>query len=398
MKQALTSHLRGISIGVVLLVMLGLLAYVALRTGPLAPVEVRVVTIEKRSISPALFGIGTVDAQFTHKIGPIAAGRVKTVLVQPGDSVKAGELLGEMDPVDMDQRIVSLQAGRKRAEANLLAVQAQILEANARTQFAQSQAQRYEQLLAARSVSAEAAEAKRQELQIAQAALAAVRANQDASRQDLLRIDADIAALVQQRSHLRLVSPVNGLVTRRNADRGTTVVTGQAVVEVVEPSRLWIHVRFDQQRAQGLRAQLPAQVLLRSQGNTAIAGQVLRVEPHADAVTEEVLAKVVFSQQPQVPPPIGELAEVTVRLGALPAGPAAPNASIHRVDGRLGVWLVDAGDLRFAPVRTGASDLEGNVQILDGLSGGEQLVVYSFKALSAGSRIKLLDQVMGNKP
>ena len=398
MKQKLTSHLRGISIGAVLLLMLGLLTYVALRTGPLAPVAVRVITIEKRSISPALFGIGTVDAQFTHRIGPIAAGRVKAVLVQPGDSVKAGQQLGEMDPVDMDERIGSLQAGRKRAEANLLAVQAQMLEANVRTQFAQSQAQRYEQLLAARSVSAEAAEAKRQEWQIAQASQAAVRANQDASGQDLLRVDADIAALKQQRANLRLVSPVNGLVTRRNADRGTTVVAGQAVVEVVEPSRLWIHVRFDQQRSQGLRAQLPAQILLRSQGNTAVAGQVLRVEPHADAVTEEVLAKVVFTQQPQVLPPIGELAEVTVQMGALPAGPAVPNASIHRVDGRLGVWLVDAGDLRFAPVRTGASDLDGTVQILDGLAGGEQLVVYSFKALSAGSRIKLVDQIIGSKP
>lgn len=398
MKQALTSHLRSISIGAVLLLMLGLLAYVALRTGPLAPVPVRVITIEKRAISPSLFGIGTVDAQFTHRIGPVTAGRVKSVLVQPGDTVKAGQLLGEMDPVDMDQRIGSLDASRKRAEANLLAVQAQMLEANARTQFAQSQAQRYEQLLAARSVSAEATETKRQELQIAQATLAAVRANQDASRQDLLRAGADIAALKQQRANLRLVSPVNGLVTRRNADRGTTVVTGQAVVEVVEPSRLWIHVRFDQQRSHGLRAQLPARVLLRSQGNTAVAGQVLRVEPHADAVTEEVLAKVVFAQQPQVAPPIGELAEVTVQLGALPAGPAVPNASIHRVDGRLGVWLVDAGDLRFAPVRTGASDLDGNVQILDGLAGGEQLVVYSFKALSAGSRIKLVDQIIGTKP
>jgi HlyD family secretion protein len=398
MKQALASRLRSISIGAVLLIMLGLLAYVALRTGPLAPVSVHVVTIEKRSISPALFGIGTVEAQFTHRLGPVAAGRVKTVLVQPGDTVKTGQLLGEMDPVDMDERIGSLQASGKRAKANLLAVQAQLLEANARMQFAQSQAQRYEQLLAARSVSAEAAEAKRQEHEIAQATLAAVRANEDASRQELLRAGADIAALTQQRANLRLVSPVNGIVTRRNADRGTTVVAGQAVVEVVEPSRLWIHVRFDQQRAHGLHAQLPAQVLLRSQGNTPVAGQVLRVEPHADAVTEEVLAKVVFAQQPQVPPPIGELAEVTVQLGALAAGPAVPNASIHRVDGQLGVWLVYAGDLRYAPVRTGASDLDGNVQILEGLSGGEQLVVYSFKALSAGSRIKLVDQIIGKKP
>ncbi len=398
MKPAIASRLRGISIGVVLLLMVALLAYVALRTGPLAPIPVRVITIEKRAIHPALFGIGTVEAPFTHKIGPVTAGRVKSVRVEPGDSVKAGQLLGEMDPVDMDQRISALSAGRKRAEANLMTVQAQVLEANARTAFAQSQAQRYEQLLAARSVSTEATEAKRQELLIAQAAQAAVRANQDASRQDLLRADADMAGLAQQRANLRLLSPVSGLVTRRNADSGTTVVAGQAVVEVIEPSGLRIHVRFDQQRANGLRAQLPAQVLLRSQGNTPMAGQVLRVEPHADAVTEEVLAKVAFVQQPHTPPPIGELAEVTVALEPLASGPAVPNASIHRVDGEMGVWLVEDGDLRFAPVTIGASDLDGNVQVIDGIAGGEQLVVYSQKALSARSRIKLVDQLAGKKP
>lgn len=398
MKPYLASRLRGISIGVVLLLMVALLAYVALRTGPLAPIPVSVVTIEKRAIHPALFGIGTVEAPFTHKIGPVTAGRVKTVLVQPGDAVKAGQLLGEMDPVDMDQRISALSAGRKRAEANLLTVQAQVLEANARATFAHSQAQRYEQLLTTRAVSAEATEAKRQELQIAQAAQAAVRASQDASRQDLLRADADLAGLSQQRANLRLLSPINGLVTRRNADNGTTVVAGQAVVEVVEPSGLWIHVRFDQQRAHGLRAQLPAQVLLRSQGDTPLAGQVLRVEPHADAVTEEVLAKVAFVQRPHAVPPIGELAEITVALEPLASGPAVPNASIHRVDGQMGVWLVEDGDLRFAPVQIGASDLDGNVQIREGLKGGEQLVVYSQKGLTGRSRIKLVDQIVGKKP
>lgn len=398
MKNWLTSHGRGLSIGLVVLLMLGLLAYVALRAGPLAPVPVRLAEVEKRAISPALFGIGTVQARFTHKIGPIAAGRVKQVAVQAGDFVKAGQLLGEMDPVDLDERIGALDASRKRAEANLLAVQAQLLEADARAAFAQTQARRYDLLLAARSVSTEAAESKQQELKIAQASLAAVRANQDASRQELLRAGADHDALVRQRANLRLIAPVSGIVTRRDADRGTTVVAGQAVVEVVEPSSLWINVRFDQQRARGLDTQLPAQIVLRSHGGEPLAGRVLRIEPIADAVTEEVLAKVGFKQLPTALPPIGELAEVTVALAAHAPMPVVPNASVLRVDGKLGVWLVDAGDLRFAPVRTGASDLDGRVQVLEGLSGGEQVVVYSYKALDANSRIKVVDQIIEQKP
>jgi HlyD family secretion protein len=74
--------------------------------------------------------------------------------------------------------------------------------------------------------------------------------------------------------------------------------------------------------------------------------------------------------------------------------PVVLNASVQRVDGRLGVWVVEGGRLRFVAVRTGATDLDGRVQILDGLAGGERVVVYSRKALDAGSRIEVVDRIV----
>ncbi len=395
MKKFLLTHGRTLALAGVLVLLLGLLAYVALRAGPLAPVPVTLITVESREIEPALFGIGTVEARYTHKIGPTFAGRVKRVEVQTGDKVKAGQLLGEMDPVDLDDKIGAQEATLKRAEASVLAVEAQIQEVSARKAFAEIQAKRYEQLLVAHSVSEEGAQTKRQELQIAQASLAAVRANLDASRQDLVRARSDRDGLGRQRANLRLVSPVDGLVTRRDADPGTTVVAGQAVVEVVEPGSLWVSVRFDQQRAQGLVAPLPAQIVLRSRAGEVLAGRVSRIEPHADAVTEEVLAKVEFTKPSSTLPPIGELAEVTVALAPKEAMPVVPNASVQRVDGRLGVWLVEDASLQFVPVKTGATDLDGRVQIVQGLKGGERVVVYSHKVLDANSRIKIVDRIVG---
>lgn len=395
MKKFLSTHGRTLALAGVLVLLLGLLAYVALRAGPLAPVPVTLATVESREITPALFGIGTVEARYTHKIGPTFAGRIKRVEVQPGDHVKTGQLLGEIDPVDLDDKIGAQDAALKRAEASILAVEAQIQEVSARKSFAETQAKRYEQLLVVRAVSEESVEAKRQELQIAQASLSAARANLEASRQELARVRAERDGLIRQRANLRLVSPVDGLVTRRDADPGTTVIAGQAVVEVVEPGSIWINVRFDQQRALGLRAELPAQIVLRSQAGESRAGRVSRIEPHADSVTEEVLAKVAFDQRPQTLPPIGELAEVTVALAAQKSMPVVPNASVQRVDGCLGVWVVEDGSLRFVPVKTGATDLEGRVQILQGLSGGERVVVYSQKALDAHSRIKIVDRILG---
>ena len=56
--------------------LLVLFIYISLRSGPLASVPVTLATVENKSISPALFGIGTVEARYTYKIGPTFAGRV----------------------------------------------------------------------------------------------------------------------------------------------------------------------------------------------------------------------------------------------------------------------------------------------------------------------------------
>lgn len=398
MKTFFSIHRRTLTLLGVLVPLLGLFVYVALRSGPLAPVPVTLTTVARQAITPSLFGIGTVEARYTHKIGPTFAGRIKWVAVQPGDRVKAGQLLGEMDPIDLDDRIGAQDAALKRAEAAALAAQAQLREAGARAAFTEAQAGRYEKLLAARVVSEEGASIKRQESQVAEAAVAAARANLEAARQDQARLRAERDGLLRQRANLRLLAPVDGLVSRRDADPGTTVVAGQSVVEVVEPGSLWISVRFDQQRALGLRADLPARIVLRSQGGEVLSGRIARIEPHADAVTEEILAKAELTPLPRTPPPIGELAEVTVSMAALKPMPVVPNASIQRLDGRLGVWVVSEDALRFVTVSMGAADLDGRVQILEGLSGGERVVVYSRKALRTGSRIEVVDRIIGAKP
>ena len=398
MKNFFVVHGKTMALFGVLLVLVLLLGYVALQAGPLAPVPITVETVQVKALQPALFGMGTVEARVTHKIGPTVAGRIKRVDVQTGDVVKAGQVLGEMDPVDLDDKIAAQEAAIKRAQASVMAVEAQVQELTARKAFAEVQSKRYATLLVSQSVSEEGASIKRQELAIASASLAAVLANLDASGQESTRARADRDGLVRQRANLRLISPAAGIVSRRDADAGTTAVAGQAVVEVIERGSLWLSVRFDQQRAQGLAAQLPAQIVLRSRTGEAVAGRVVRLEPHADAVTEELLAKVEFSASPTVMPPIGELAEVTVALPAHAALPVVPNASIQRLDGRLGVWLLEQETLRFAPVKTGATDLQGLVQIVQGLSGGEQLVVYSRKALTANTRVTVVQQIASVAP
>ncbi|KQT10537.1 MULTISPECIES: efflux RND transporter periplasmic adaptor subunit [Bradyrhizobium] len=387
-------HRRTLALLAVIVPLLALFVYVALRSGPLAPVQVTVVPVESRPITPALFGVGTVEARFTYKIGPTAAGRIKRVDVNAGDRVHAGQLLGEMDPVDLDDRIMAQEAAIKRAEASVSAAEAQVQDALARQNYAEAQASRYERLWQTQVVSEAAIEGKRQDRQTTEAVLMAAKSNLDAYRHELLRTRNDREGLIQQRASLRLLAPVDGLVAVRHADPGTTLIAGQPVIEVIDPRQLWINVRFDQSGAAGLDADLPARIALRSRGNQ-LAGRVLRVEPVADAVTEETLAKIVFDTIPDPLPPIGELAEVTVALRPLPATPVIPNAAIQRVDGKPGVWRMINGNPRFTSVRFGAADLDGNIQVLEGLNDGDQVVAYSERMLSAQSRAHVVENIVG---
>ena len=359
--------------------LLALFAYVVVRTGPLAAVPVTATTVRAQAIAPALAGIGTVQARTTHRIGPTVAGRIARLDVQVGDAVKAGQVLGEMDPVDLDQRIGAQQAAIKGSEAALR-------QAQAKQVFAQTQARRYEQLLLVRSVSEESLATRQQELAVADAALAAAQA-------DALRLRAELQALRAQRGNLVLVAPAAGLVSVRDADPGTTVVAGQAVVEIIDPAGLWVDTRFDQISAGGLAAGLPARIVLRSRHGDNLAGHVLRIEPRADAVTEELLAKIVFEAPPSPLPPLGELAELTVQLPTLPEAPTIPNAALRTLAGQRGVWQLFDGGLRFTALELGRSDLAGNVQVQHGLAAGDRVVVYSATALGARSRVNVVERL-----
>ncbi|MDD2453465.1 MAG: efflux RND transporter periplasmic adaptor subunit [Aminobacteriaceae bacterium] len=373
----------------------GLFLYVMMRSGPLAPVPVTAAEVEKRSIAPALYGIGVVESGAVFRIGPTSPGRVKDVFVQVGDLVEAGQKIGVMDPVDLDQRTAAQRASISRLEAVVRAAGARTSETAAKKKYAEAQSKRYDNLLKAGAVSVDSAEAKRQERQVTASAWASSNADLQAARAELERARADLDALLSQKKNLDLVAPAPGLVSSRAAEPGTTVVAGQAVAEVIDIRDLRISVRFDQAMASGLRAGLPAEIVLRSRNGQVFSGTILRVEPIADPVTEELLAKAVFDAIPEVVPPLGELAEVTVTLPGLPDLPVVPDAALKRWNGSLGVWVIENGSIAFRPVKTGRRDLEGRVQIREGLKPGERVVAYSVKALTSKSRVKIYDTLEG---
>ena len=370
--------------------------FVVARSGPLAPTKVTITRVETGSLSSSLFGIGTVEARRSYFIGPTAAGRVKAVHVDVGEHVKAGQLLAEIDPVDLDERLRSLDASYARASSAVLAAEAQRKDVLARQMIASLNAKRYRDLGDKHFVSPSAVESKQQELTSAQAAVDASEANLQSARQEVVRLKADQDALRQQRNNLRLVAPVDGVLTSRDAEAGSTVVAGQSVLKLIEPSSLWVKVRLDQGRSRGLAAGQAASIALRSNPGMPLTGKVVRIEPVSDSVTEERITLITFDQ---IPPglSIGEMAEVTVQTAANQSGLTLPNAAIKQMPEGSGVWKLRDGKPVFVAIKLGTSTLDGSVQVLEGLGAGDEIIVFSERELSEGSRVKVVEQLAGQR-
>ena len=376
---------------ILLLVALIPVGWLLYSKGPLGPPKVTVTAVQQQSFKAGVFGIGTVDARLTYAIGPTQAGRVFKVFADQGDKVAAGKVLGEMDPVDLEQKVTGAAASVAKARSSLLAAEALVRDTASRRTLARTSAERYNALFKADALSREIVDVKNNEANAAQSAHESAQAAAEAARGEVARANADYAALISQRNNLQLVSPVDGLVVARDAEPGATVVAGQSVFRLIDPATLWIRTRIDQGRFQGIAVGQPAMIVLRSRPDKQLAGKVVRLEVQADSVTEERFVNVAFNEAPGVLP-LGELAEVTIDFPPVANALVVPAAAVKKQGKQNGVWLLEGSTLRFQPVEIGAQSLDGKIQILKGISLQDNVVVYSQQLLSDGMKVRAVKQ------
>lgn len=371
--------------------LLAIFAWVVLTQGPLAPVKVTVEKIHIGNLSDEVFGIGTVKARRSYNLAPTMTSRVKNVLVDQGDEVVAGQVLAEMDLVDLDDKLAGSQRVVEKTASAIQAGVAQVGEAQSRLKTITATATRYQALREGGFVSQEMFDAKLHEKNAAASALAAASANLAIARDEHARAQADARGIGKARAQTRLISPINGVVAVRLAESGSTVVGGQVVLQVVDPNSLWVETRIPQQQAGLVRVGQVAEVVLRSQPHAPVEGKVVRIDMVSDAVTEERIVNVSHSNANAS---IGEYAEVTLKLPDLNDTRSIPSAAVKRLDKVRGVWVLQKGEVVFKPVKIGFSTMDGRTQILDGLAEGDEVVVYSQQALREGLKVKVVSTLV----
>ncbi len=258
-----------------------------------------------------------------------------------------------------------------------------------RAKVATAGARRYAELRTQGFVSQEAVDAKSHDANAANAAVDAAAAQVAAARRDRDRAQAEVAGTAKLRAQARLLSPVDGIVSARLVEPGTTVVAGQAVVQLIDPESLWVRARIDQGQSRGVRAGQPAEIVLRSDAKAVHRGEVQRVDWVSDAVTEERIVNVGFAVRPEGVS-VGELVEVTIRIAELADARWVPAAAVKRVDRQDGVWRVSGERVAFRPVHVGTTTLDGRSQVLAGLDDGDAVVVHSEQSLAPEAKVKVV--------
>jgi RND family efflux transporter MFP subunit len=379
------------------LIIAGIFIWVVTTQGPLAALKVTVAKASTGTLSNGVFGIGVLEAQRSYNLAPTITSRVSRVLVDQGDHVRAGQLLAEMDAVDLNDKVTSSQQAAERSLYSIQVAGAQLAEAQSRLQNANSAYTRFLELRESGYVSQEMVDAKMHEKNAALAAVASATASLSSARLDQVRTHADASGISKLRAQTRLLSPVDGIVTERLAEPGVTVVAGQTLIQVIDPASVWVKTRIEQKQAGLVRVGQPADVVLRSQPNTVLQGKVKRVDQIGDAITEERIVNVILADMAVVKM-VGELAEVTIKLPQLDHALSIPAAALKQQDKQEGVWVIQDGRVQFKPVRTGLTTLEGRTQIISGLAEGDEVIVYSQQELHAGMKVKVVAAIVKAKP
>jgi membrane fusion protein (multidrug efflux system) len=290
-------------------------------------------------------------------------GDIVALNVREGDAVRVGTVLAEFE--------------RSEQEAALRSAEADELAAKTEAQTAQWSLDQTRDLFNAGAVSERDMRAAEQAALTAAARLAATTA----------RVRA--AALVSRDT--RVVSPVRGVIQKRNVENGERVSRGTELFTVVRSDVLELTAAVPARRAASLAR---GQVVRFTADGRTIEGIVARISPTIDLQSQSVTVFV------EVPNRNGVLKGNTFATGQIieksfPDELLIPQAAVRQTAVNAGsqifVWKVAGGSIARADVKLGVVDeARGIVQILEGLAVGDEIVIGNVGLLGVGMQVQVV--------
>lgn len=242
---------------------------------------VRVTEIAQVSPTQAsveLTATGYVVAQRTAKVGSKVQGRITKTNAHEGDVVHQGEVLFELDPTDQRRELAAARARIDVARAKVQVARATLAET-------ERSLVREKKLAASGAVAAATAEDLETRATSLSASVTAAEAEIKTASADAARIEATLR-------DMRVLAPIDGVLTTKPLEMGEVVTNETPLVEILDPASLLVEVDVPEGRAGAVAADAPCEIVLDAFPNDRHRGQVVMVGPRLNRAKATALVKV----------------------------------------------------------------------------------------------------------
>lgn len=335
---------------------------------PAAPIRaVRTMTVAADTAGGTSEYAAEVRARTESRLGFRVGGKIVRRTANVGDTVRAGQVLAQLDPQD-------LKLGQDAARAALVAAQAN---------FDQTAAdfKRFKELRDQGFISS--AELERRET-----ALKAAQAQLDQSR-------AQSSVQGNQAAYASLVADASGVITSVDAEPGMVVSAGAPVVRLAHdgPRDVVFNVPEDKVSQIKAMAAQPGRLKVRLWGAGAetLPAHIREIAAAADPVTRTFVVKADLAQLPaNSSVRLGQTATILADMPRVAGITKLPLSALREEQGKTAVWVVDKTTMTVVSQTVQLAGAEGNEAVVTaGISPGQVVVTAGVHVLNPGQQVKL---------
>lgn len=374
--------------------------------------EVKVHAAARSSLVQTVVATGRVETPLRVEIGSQVTGAITAIPVAEGQTVKAGQVLIELEDDEARAAVEQARAAVRQAHARMMQVnqvglpvaeqavrQAEANLVNARRQYARSK-----DLFASGFVGQVALDDAQRHLDVAESQAASARAQllgmeKDGSealtaRASLEQAEATLRMAEARLRHTTIAAPVDGVLIARSAERGDVIQPGKVLMVLSPFGRTQLVVDIDEKNLRLLRVGQQALASADAYPAERFEARLVYLNPAVDPQRGSVEAKFDVSRPPSYLRQ-DMTVSVDIAVATRPDALVVPTEALHDSAGQSWVLKVVGRRARRQPVTTGATGA-GSTEILGGLQPGD-LVVLGTGALADGSRVRPSESGRGTR-
>jgi multidrug efflux pump subunit AcrA (membrane-fusion protein) len=345
--------------------------------------------------------VGTVRAKNGSVVAAKIMGNVVAFHVREGDTVRAGQVLVEIENRDAGIQLQKTRAGVRESQDSLEEVESSIraaesarAAARANETLTQATFNRYEMLFERRSVSPQEFDEVRARYEIAKAEseradrmlqVAKARHNQVQARIDQAK--ADVATAQVYIGYSRITAPINGVVVSKHADVGSMAMPGTPLLTIENSSRYQLEASVVESQLAKIGLHDQVRVVIEALGEKEVEGTVDEIVPAADPASRSFVVKVALTNVSGAQLRSGLYGKARFVTGQRKIL-AIPQVAMTQQGQLTAVFVVDqSGVARLRLIKAGKA-FGDRVEVLSGLTEGEQIVSDGVTTVKDGTRVR----------